>query len=180
MNRKQPVVKDPKEKICNELTPKQKAFVEEYIVDLNGTQSAIRAGYSAKTANRIASQNLSKPVIQRAIEQAKQGRSERTKIDADFVLEQITEFLDCCFGRKPIRKVVNIDGSLESVEITEFNQAGIGKAIELMGKHINVQALQEKQKIDSTINDSFDDRYINMSEAEIDARIAELEIKLAK
>jgi hypothetical protein len=53
------VVKDPKEKICNELTPKQQAFVEEYIVDLNGTQSAIRAGYSAKTANRIASQNLS-------------------------------------------------------------------------------------------------------------------------
>jgi hypothetical protein len=75
---------------------------------------------------------------------------------------------------------VNIDSSLESVEITEFNQAGIGKAIELMGKHINVQALQEKQKIDSTINGSFDDKYINMTEAEIDARIAELEIKLAK
>jgi phage terminase small subunit len=173
------VVKNLKETINNELTPKQKAFVEEYVIDLNGTQSAIRAGYSAKTANRIASENLSKPVIQAAIQEAKQQRSERTRIDADFVLLQISEYLDCCFGRKPIRKVVNIDGNMESIEVTEFNQSGVGKAIELMGKHINVQALKEKQQIDTNSINSLHDPYPDMSDQEVEARIQELVLKLA-
>jgi phage terminase small subunit len=168
------VMKEKKSK----LTLKQKTFVDEYLIDCNATQAAIRAGYSPKTANRTASENLSKPDIQQAIEVAKQERSERTKIDADFVLQQIAEFLDCSFGRKPIKKVVNIDGDLFSVEIAEFNQSGVGKAIELMGKHINVQALKEKHEIDSTVNESFDARYKNMSEEEIDARIEELSTKM--
>lgn len=49
------------------LTTKQRMFVNEYLLDCNATQAAIRAGYSEKTANRIASENLSKPVIQLAI-----------------------------------------------------------------------------------------------------------------
>ena len=65
------------------LTPKQQAFVEEYLVDFNGTQAAIRAGYSAKTANRIACQNLSKLDIQNAIQAAQADRGQRLGITAD-------------------------------------------------------------------------------------------------
>ena len=69
-----------------ELTNKQQAFCEEYLIDLNGTQAAIRAGYSEKTANRIASQLLSKLDIQSAIQELKISRSERTQTDYDWVL----------------------------------------------------------------------------------------------
>jgi len=61
------------------LTPKQELFVNEYLVDLNATQAAIRAGYSKKTAKQIATENLSKPAIARAIAEANQERMERVK-----------------------------------------------------------------------------------------------------
>ncbi len=69
------------------LTPKQQRFVDEYLIDLNATQAAIRAGYSPKTANREGNRLLSKVDIQQAIEQAKAERSERTKITQDDVLK---------------------------------------------------------------------------------------------
>lgn len=71
------------------LTEKQQRFVEEYLVDLNGTQAAIRAGYSADTARQMASENLSKPYIQAAISEARKAQQERTGITADKVLKEI-------------------------------------------------------------------------------------------
>lgn len=71
------------------MTPKQALFVQEYMVDANATQAAIRAGYSARTAQRIGSENLSKPVIAEAIAKARNERSERTKITADDVVEEL-------------------------------------------------------------------------------------------
>ncbi|WP_093231797.1 terminase small subunit [Thermoflavimicrobium dichotomicum] len=62
----------------NKLTPKQQRFVEEYLIDLNATQAAIRAGYSKKTAEAIASRLLRNVKVQTAIQQAKKERSERT------------------------------------------------------------------------------------------------------
>jgi len=71
-----------------DLTPKQKRFVEEYLIDLNATQAAIRAGYSKKTAEVIGHENLRKPKIAEAIQKAKEERSKRTEITADRVLEE--------------------------------------------------------------------------------------------
>jgi phage terminase small subunit len=73
------------------LTEKQKAFVEEYLVDLNATQAAIRAGYSQKTARKIGNENLTKPDIQQAIAEAKKERSERTKVNADWLLKRLAD-----------------------------------------------------------------------------------------
>ena len=70
------------------LTPKQKTFIDEYLIDLNATQAAIRAGYSLKTANRIATENLSKPVIQAEIQKRMKDREERTEITQDFVMRE--------------------------------------------------------------------------------------------
>jgi hypothetical protein len=76
------------------LTPKQQAFVDEYLCDLNATKAAIRAGYSAKTAQEISSRLLTSPAyahVQEAIEAAKIARSERTKITQDEVLRHWSE-----------------------------------------------------------------------------------------
>lgn len=71
------------------LTPKQQRFVDEYLVDANATQAAIRAGYSEKTARQAGAENLSKPVIRQAIEAAQAARSERTQVTADWVITQL-------------------------------------------------------------------------------------------
>lgn len=70
------------------MEPRQERFVEEYLVDLNATQAAIRAGYSEKSARQMGAENLSKPSIQAAIAQAQQERAERTGITADRALRE--------------------------------------------------------------------------------------------
>ena len=71
------------------LTPKQARFCEEYLVDLNATQAAIRAGYSVESAGSIGSENLTKPEIRARIETAMAERSKRTGINADRVLREL-------------------------------------------------------------------------------------------
>lgn len=71
------------------LTPKQKAFVNEYLVDLNATQAAIRAGYSKKTASRQAVELLNKTHVSEEIQKAMKDREKRTEITQDFVLKEL-------------------------------------------------------------------------------------------
>ena len=83
------------------LTAKQARFVEEYLVDLNATQAAIRAGYSKRTASETGYENLNKPQISDAISKAKLARSERTEITQDMVLREFAKI-----GFSDIRKAV--------------------------------------------------------------------------
>lgn len=71
------------------LTAKQQRFVDEYLIDLNATQAAIRAGYSAKTAAQIGRQLLQKTSVADAIADGKAARSVRTLITADRVLQEL-------------------------------------------------------------------------------------------
>lgn len=71
------------------LTPKQRRFVQEYLIDLNATQAAIRAGYSQKTARQAGAENLSKPVIAGAISEAQKKVGEAAGISAERVLTEI-------------------------------------------------------------------------------------------
>ena len=68
------------------LRPRQALFASEYLVDLNATRAAVRAGYSPATARQMGAENLTKPVIAGAIDAAKQARSERLEITQDDVL----------------------------------------------------------------------------------------------
>lgn len=70
------------------LTDKQRRFVDEYLVDLNATQAAIRAGYSEKTANEQGNRLLAKVSIATAIQDAMKARGKRTQITADKVLQR--------------------------------------------------------------------------------------------
>lgn len=100
----------------NKLTPKQSLFVKEYLVDLNATQAAIRAGYSKKTAGSVGQENLTKPEIQAALKAAMVERSRRTEITADRVLKEYARiaFFDA-------RKLFREDGS--PLPITELDDA---------------------------------------------------------
>jgi phage terminase small subunit len=73
------------------LTPKQQRFVDEYLVDLNATQAAIRAGYSAKTANRIATENLSKLDIQAAIAERQKALQAKVEITQEMVIRELAK-----------------------------------------------------------------------------------------
>ena len=73
------------------LTEKQKRFVEEYLVDLNATQAAIRAGYSPKTARQIGEENLSKPDISDAVQKAIAERARRTGVSQDRIVQELAK-----------------------------------------------------------------------------------------
>lgn len=83
------------------LTDKQRRFVGEYLVDLNATQAAIRAGYSQKTAASIGEENLRKPDIANAVQEAQAVRAKRTEITQDMVLRELAKI-----GFSDIRKIV--------------------------------------------------------------------------
>jgi phage terminase small subunit len=72
-----------------ELTPKQRLFVSEYLIDLNATKAAERAGYSARSARAIGTENLAKPAIASAIRRAKEERAQRTLVSADWVIRHL-------------------------------------------------------------------------------------------
>ena len=71
------------------MTNKQKRFIEEYLIDFNATQSAIRAGYSVNSADKIGTENLKKPQIKSKIEKALAERSRRTGITQDRVIQEL-------------------------------------------------------------------------------------------
>ena len=73
------------------LTAKQERFVAEYLVDLNATQAAIRAGYSPRTAKQMGTENLAKPVLAAAIQKAMAERGKRTEIEADDVIRELAK-----------------------------------------------------------------------------------------
>lgn len=78
----------------SKLTDKQEMFCKEYLIDLNATQAAIRAGYSKKTANEQGSQNLVKLSIQKRIAELKEERSKRIEIDSDGVLKELKNWAE--------------------------------------------------------------------------------------
>lgn len=139
------------------LTEKQQRFVDEYLIDLNATQAAIRAGYSVKTANEQGSQNLAKLSIQQAIAEQMAERSKRTGINQDRVvlelakiaLVKMTDIVDsqgriktdaspddlACIESIKYKESENDSGS--SVE-REVKIASKLKALELLGKHLGM------------------------------------------
>lgn len=105
------------------LTPKQKAFVAEYLVDLNATAAARRAGYSAKTADRIGPELLGKTCVSQAIQEAILDRQKRTEVTQDYVIEQLKAIAD--------REASDAQNS-------ELKVANKIKALELLGKHLGI------------------------------------------
>jgi phage terminase small subunit len=117
------------------LTPKQGRFVEEYLVDLNGKQAAIRAGYSPKTAEVQASRMLRYAQVQLALEAEMQAQSKRTQVTADHVVTELAKLAFANMGNYLPKKGEKIDPSrfdqdraaaLEEITIDEVvDSAGV-------------------------------------------------------
>ena len=123
------------------LNEKQKQFCEEYIIDLNGTQAAIRAGYSEKTANRIASELLTKLDIQEYICELKKKRSERVKYSQDERMRDILEVKNRCMQANPV-----LDKEGNETGIWKFDSNGANKALDMLAKHVGFYETDNKQK----------------------------------
>jgi phage terminase small subunit len=122
---------------------KQAAFAREYIVDLNATQAAIRAGYSEKTAYSHGQRLLKHVEVAAAIQTAMDDRAKRVEVSADYVLESIVSTMERCKQAEPVmdRKgdpvmVETPDGVL--AKAYTFNAAGVLKGAELLGRHLKL------------------------------------------
>ena len=136
------------------LTPKQQRFVEEYLVDLNATQAAIRAGYSEKTARVTGGENLLKPAVAAAITEQRNALAERTGLSAEYVVNGLQEVAERCLQRAPVMVGSGEDRQQatddEGNHIWEFNAAGANKAFELLGKHLGMFETKVKATLDVT------------------------------
>ena len=118
------------------LTPRQERFAKEYLVDLNATQAAIRAGYSAKTANRIGPELLGKTCVAAAIARQKEKRAAKIELTAEKVLEMNLRFYKVnselipkeTFGEQATTK----DGALAWRMV---DAAAAAKALDMLNKH---------------------------------------------
>lgn len=110
------------------MNPKQSRFCEEYLVDLNATQAAIRAGYSARTARQIGDENLSKPDIAAFIAAGMAARAQRTTITQDKVLADLE-----AVKQDAMSKTTDKDGN-----ITMSHHMAALKACELQGRHLGM------------------------------------------
>lgn len=139
------------------LTEKQQRFVDEYLIDLNATQAAIRAGYSVKTADAIGCENLTKPNIQQAIAEHMAERSRRTGVNQDRVVLELAKIAfvrmtDIVDSNGRIKQDASADdlSCIESIKYKESDNEFGGsverevkiaskmKALELLGKHLGM------------------------------------------
>lgn len=123
----------------SKLTDKQAAFVREYLVDLNATQAAIRAGYSERTAYSVGQRLLKKVEIQRAVAAAQAKRARRVEVTQDYVLSNLVEVVERTMQRAPVldRKGEQIKDS-KGRNVWCFDAKAANKALELLGKHLGL------------------------------------------
>lgn len=125
----------------SELEEKQKMFCKEYLVDFNGTQAAIRAGYSKKTANEQASRLLAKVNVQTYLKQLIEKRNERTKITQDEVIADIIKVKNRCMQNEAV-----LDKEGNETGIYKFDSNGANKALDMLMKHTGGYETDNKQK----------------------------------
>lgn len=137
------------------LTARQERFILEYLVDLNATQAAIRAGYSRNSARQIGDENLSKPVIAAAVAKAKRERAEATKIDAEYVLKRLHQIVERCLQEvkpalhsKTRQPMKDEDGNA----LYTFNAAGANQALALLGKHTDIGAFRDHLEVSGELS----------------------------
>lgn len=165
-------------KVGDGLNEKQLRFAQEYIVDLNATKAAIRAGYSENTAKQQGSRLLTNVDVQAVIAAGKGERSETTKVNAEWVLTRLTEeavadVSDIYEENGNLKSVHDwpliwrqgLAGSIETKEefetvdgekksigyVTKIKTPDRIKRLELIGKHVDVQAFLERMKHEGEI-----------------------------
>ena len=120
------------------MTDKQKRFITEFLVDLNATQAAIRAGYSRRTAYSIGQRLLKNVEVKEAINSAMKEREARTEITADYVLTNLREIVDRCMQKQPVFTKGEQVTDEQGRNVWTFNARDAIKALELLGKNLGL------------------------------------------
>lgn len=151
------------------LSDKQKAFIQEYLIDLNATKAAIRSKYKISAAKDLGSRNLNNPVIRAEIEKAMAERSKRTGINADRVLTELAKigFLNPADVVNVRNGVIKADASkddLAAVQVIKVKESDFDngssfeceirfhdkhKALELLGRHLGI--FNDKIKLEGAV-----------------------------
>lgn len=158
------------------LTPKQERFCEEYIVDLNATQAAIRAGYSERTANEQGAQLLAKLSIQQRMQELQAERSKRTEITQDRVVKELaamafakaTDYAQITSNGVALTPTAHLT-PVQQAAITGIKETQSGievkldkiKALELLGRHLGM--FNDKLELSGAVANP----YANLTEAEL-------------
>ena len=117
---------------------KERHFCEEYILDYNGTQAAIRAGYPEKSAAKKASQLLQRPEVRETIQALQNRRSERLCVQQDFVLQQALELLQKCTAAVPVLEWDYGQHKMVETGTYQLDSKGACKCLELIGKMVGI------------------------------------------
>jgi len=172
--------------VSRQLTPKQQLFVLEYLIDLNATQAAIRAGFSKKTAEWIGPQVLGKTHVAAAIQEAMNKRAARIEITGDKVLQELAKLsfanLQDFYNKNGSFKEIHelprdVAAALLSVKVNYTSECAIQEvklhdkkgSLELLGRHLKLW--KDVGSADNPLTAE------SLSDSEIDARLAELEAK---
>lgn len=117
------------------LTPKQARFVQEYLIDLNATQAAVRAGYSERTACEQGSRLLANVKVQAALQEAMQARQARTEVTQDYVIGKLVEIAD---------------KAASDCQDSDLKYSNKIKALELLGRHVGAFERPEDNRADES------------------------------
>jgi phage terminase small subunit len=149
--------------LMDELTDKQKRFVEEYLKDLNATQAAIRAGYSANTANEQGARLLANVSVKAAVAKGQEKLSKRAQIDQEWVLKNIIKVYKRCMQKTRVK-----DREGNFIGEFQFKDGSALKSLELLGKHLGMFA--ERVKLSNDDDKPFTARVTHA----VDERIAQM------
>lgn len=140
------------------LTAKELAFCREYLIDLNATQAAIRAGYNERSARQVAHRLLTKDYIQQEIQQLMDKRAEKVELTAEWILAKTQKLALICLGEEEI-ETTNLKGEL--VKRRRFDSLGAGRALELLGKHkkLFTDKVEHSGSVQASVTVNIDTKY---------------------
>ncbi|MDX1464483.1 MAG: terminase small subunit [Halomonas sp.] len=149
-----------------ELTPRQSRFVDEYLIEPNGKQAAIAAGYAAGSADAAASRLLRNDKVRQVLDERRALRAKRTQVDADYVLHRlhaidqldIIDILDDAGNVRPVKEWPKAwRQSITAADLHEMQTGDVMtvvrkikwpdklKTLELIGKHVSVKAFEAEK-----------------------------------
>ena len=124
----------PEESAYSRLPDKRRRFVDEYIIDCNGTQAAIRAGYAPKSAQEQAAQLLSKLIVKAAVEEKLAEIRKKNEITADWVVDKAKKIIERCMQAEPV-----YDNEGNPTGEYKFDSSGANGSLKILAKYLGME-----------------------------------------